>query len=114
MAFGSTYLETIQASQLQAAASGDGAHFTTATVPPITEATVNEATAGPGGMVAVGYGYPQSDEAPSLGLTIFSSDGVNWSQSTASDGTFEQTEINDVIRRRPATSRSVRRSMTST
>jgi hypothetical protein len=43
-----------------------------------------------------GVGWAGSDELPSSGLAIYSSDGVNWSQATASDGSFENVDIEDL------------------
>lgn len=94
VAFGATYVETIDDTQLVAATSSDGAHFTTANVPAITGGSVLAARTGPGGMAGVGAAL--SETSPSLGLTLFSPDGINWSQGTATDGSFENTQMEEL------------------
>jgi hypothetical protein len=55
---------------------------------------VSSIAAGPGGYA--GVGWAASEEEPSLGLTVFSADGTNWTQTTAADTSFENALINDV------------------
>jgi len=94
VAFGAAYVESIQDVKLVGATSTDGAHFASGTVPEITGASIVQAAAGPGGMA--GVGWAASDTTPSLGLAIYSADGVTWTQATASDASFDDTLIDDL------------------
>ena len=94
VAFGAQYLETIADTQLIGASSSDGVHFASITAPQVTGASIVDSTSGPGGMA--GVGYAESDTSPSVGLALFSADGTNWTQATASDGSFDNSLINDI------------------
>jgi len=94
IAFGAKFDASIEDTQLVAATSTDGIQFTSATVPAITGASVMSVAAGPGGYA--GAGWAASDSEPSLGLTLSSADGTNWSQTTATDGSFDNTLMNDL------------------
>jgi hypothetical protein len=94
VAFGEHFDDTIEDTQLVGASSSDGIQFSSATVPQVTAASVTDVIAGPGGMA--GVGWATSDTSPSVSLSVFSSDGTTWSQSTASDGSFDNTLLDDV------------------
>jgi len=94
IAFGSKFDDAIDDAQLVGATSTDGTHFTSTTVPPVTAGTVTGIAPGPGGYAAVGWAA--SEDEPSLGLTVFSPDGSTWTETTASDASFDNALVNDV------------------
>ena len=83
VAFGAKFDDTIEDTQLVAASSTDGLHYSTASAPAVTGAQVVSITPGPGGMA--GVGYADSDTSPSVAMALFSPDGTNWSQVNSSD-----------------------------
>ena len=94
VALGGHFLEDIEDVQPTGKTSTDGLTFTAATLPPATGAALAGIVAGPGGMAAVGSGV--SDEQPSVGFALYSSDGVTWSEANASDNSFDNGVINEV------------------
>ncbi|HEY7025652.1 MAG TPA: hypothetical protein VH371_11905 [Candidatus Limnocylindrales bacterium] len=94
VAFGSQFVDSIEDTQLVAASSTDGIHYSNATAPSVTGALVASVSSGPGGVV--GVGYAEGDTSPSVALTMFSSDGTSWAQTSAADGSFENALMNEV------------------
>jgi len=94
VAFGAKFDDTIEDTQLVAASSTDGLHYSTANAPAVTGAQVVSITPGPGGVAAVGYAT--SDTSPSVAMALFSPDGTNWSQVNSSDDSFENALLNNV------------------
>ncbi len=94
VAFGSQYDDASGNVTLSAATSSDGVGFTAAVAPTVLDASVSDLVAGPGGMA--GIGYVENDETPSAGLTVFSSDGSNWTQTMTGDPAFANTQFNDI------------------
>lgn len=94
VAFGAKFDDTVNDTQLVAASSQDGIHYSTANAPAVTGAQIVDIASGPGGMA--GVGYAESDTSPSVAMTLFSSDGTTWSQANASDGSFDNALINNV------------------
>ncbi len=92
--FAGEYVDTIQDTQLIGASSSDGIRFTSTNVPKVTGASIVDVVSGPGGMA--GIGWAASDTTPSLGMSVFSADGTNWTQTNASDGSFDNSLINDI------------------
>jgi hypothetical protein len=92
--FGTTYDENTDAAPIVGATSADGLTFANASVPAVSDANVYDLVAGNGGMAGVGSAI--SDTAPSVGFALWSSDGINWSQATPSDNSFEDADIDDV------------------
>ncbi len=94
VAFGVQFVESIEDDQLVASSSTNGTEFIPAFVPNVTAASVVDVVSGPGGMA--GVGWAASDTTPSLGIGVFSTDGNNWIQTSATDSSFDNTLINDV------------------
>jgi hypothetical protein len=95
VALGTEYDENTDVDHLVGATTADGAQFADAAMPQVSDSEIYDSVAGPnGGLVAVGYAT--SDESPSMGMAIYSGDGLSWNQGTAADGSFENTTINDV------------------
>lgn len=94
VAFGAEFLDSIEDTQLVGASSSDGIHFTSTNVPKVTGASVVDAIAGPGGMA--GIGWAESDTTPSVGMSVFSADGTTWTQTSAADGSFDNSLMNDI------------------
>ena len=94
IAFGEKYDDTIEDSQLVAATSTDGIHFTPVTVPPVTGGAIVDAATGPGGFA--GVGYAESNDFSSLAMSVQSADGSTWTQTNAPDNSFDNALLNDV------------------
>jgi hypothetical protein len=93
-AFGTIYDDAAFDVVLVAATSSDGAHFTTASAPQLLGTGIDDVVAGPAGMAGVGYHL--SDLFDESGAAVHSSDGVHWTESTNSDGTFAGSALQTV------------------
>ena len=93
-AFGTIYDEAAFDVVLVAATSSDGAHFTYAGAPQLLGTGIDDVTAGPAGMAGVGYHL--SELFDQSGTALHSTDGVNWTESTNSDGTFANSALQTV------------------
>jgi hypothetical protein len=93
-AFGTIYDEAAFDVVLVAATSSDGVHFTYAGAPQLLGTGIDDVTAGPAGMAGVGYHL--SELFDQSGAALHSTDGVNWTESTNSDGTFENSALQTV------------------
>ena len=94
VAFGSKYDDASGNATLSSATSKDGVAFSAGVAPVVQDATVTGLVAGPGGMA--GIGNVQSDTTASAGVTVFSADGVTWTQTMAGDSSFANTQLNDI------------------
>lgn len=77
-----------------AATSTDGALFTAASVPQMVGSGIDALAVGPTGMVGVGYHL--TDLFDQSGIAVRSADGINWAESTNSDGTFAGSGLQTV------------------
>lgn len=93
VAFGGLWNDASGTLKLAVATAADKVSFARANVPEIESATVYGLGTGPTGTVGVGAVEPA--DGPATGMTLFSSDGVNWSQTSASDGSFAGSQLWD-------------------
>jgi hypothetical protein len=93
-AFGTIYDDAAFDVVLVAATSSDGAHFTTASAPQLLGTGIDDLVAGPAGMAGVGYHL--TDLFDQSGAAVHSRDGVHWTESTNSDGTFDGSALQTV------------------
>jgi hypothetical protein len=93
-AFGTIYDEAAFDVVLVAATSGDGAHFTYAGAPQLMGTGIDDVVAGPNAMVGVGYHLDELFDQS--GVALHSTDGVNWTESTNSDGSFAASALQTV------------------
>lgn len=93
-AFGTIYDDAAFDVVLVAATSSDGAHFTYAGAPQLLGTGIDDVVAGPGGMAGVGYHLSELFDYSAAAL--HSTDGVNWTESTNSDGTFANSALQTV------------------
>jgi hypothetical protein len=94
--FGDVFNEDLGDAQLAAATSADGRAFTRVDVPPLLGGMVNSAAAGPAGSVAVGVGYAGDSELALKALALHSTDGLTWSEASATDGSFDGSTLDRV------------------
>ena len=84
VAFGTHFSADQENVLVRAASSADGVSFSPASVPELTNASIDSAAAGSGGFVGVGYG--ETEDLLLTGTALYSADGLSWVQSSASDG----------------------------
>jgi len=94
VAFGTRLASEAVDLELVAAVSVDGSRFAQVGTPALPAATVQSVTSGPLGLVAVG-------DADDLnlgftGITLYSADGLSWTQTAAVDGSFVNSSIMSV------------------
>lgn len=94
VAFGTRFASEAADLELVAAVSVDGTRFAQVGTPALPAATVQAVASGPLGLVAVG-------DADDLnlgftGITLYSADGVTWTQTAAVDGSFANSSIMSV------------------
>ena len=94
VAFGSTYSSDLGDIELRAASSTDGVHFARIDVPALPATMIQAAVPGPGGIVAVGDG--EDLDLNFNGVTLQSADGLTWTQTSASDGSFAGSALEAV------------------
>jgi hypothetical protein len=93
-AFGTIYDDAAFDVVLASATSTDGAHFTYAGAPQLLGTGIDDLVAGPAGMAGVGYHL--SELFDYSGAALHSTDGVNWTESTNSDGTFASSALQTI------------------
>ncbi|HUP83966.1 MAG TPA: hypothetical protein VM284_07245 [Candidatus Limnocylindria bacterium] len=93
-AFGTIYDDAAFDVVLVAASSSDGAHFTYGGAPQLVGTGIDDVAAGPAGLA--GVGYHTTDLFDQTGVALHSTDGVNWTESTNSDGTFAGSALQTV------------------
>ena len=94
VAFGSSFVESIDDLKLAAATSTDGSRFTAASVPDVTGAMVTDVKAGSTGFA--GVGWAANEEVEAAGLAVFSVDGQTWAEASDTDNSFENATLIDV------------------
>jgi hypothetical protein len=77
------------------ATSSDGVHFTAATVPALPDGEIDDIAQGNSGFVGVGYN--QTDLDPTVALVLTSGDGRTWTQAAATEASFADTAMNQVL-----------------
>ncbi len=93
-AFGTIFDDAAFDVVLVATTSTDGVHFTAAQAPQMDGSGIDALAAGPSGMAGVGYHTsPAFDIA---GVAVHSSDGLNWTQSTNTDGSFANSGLQTI------------------
>ena len=90
-AFGTAYSDEVDDIRVITAFSSDGITFGTVDAPDVVGGTVQFATTGPAGLVAVGEST--DPDLNFTGLVMHSVDGQSWAQAAASDGSFDGADI---------------------
>ena len=91
VAFGTHFSADQENVLVRAASSADGVSFSPASVPELTNASIDSAAAGSGGFVGVGYG--ETEDLLLTGTALYSADGLSWVQSSASDGSLAASAV---------------------
>lgn len=94
VAFGTNLASDAADLEVIAASSPDGARFARVGAPALPSATVQSVAAGPLGLVAVGDA--EDIDLSFTGIALYSTDGLNWSQTAAVDGSFANSAITSV------------------
>lgn len=93
-AFGTIYDDAAFDVVLASATSSDGTHFTYAGAPQLLGTGIDDLAAGTAGMAGVGYHLSELFDYSAA--AVHSTDGVNWTESTNSDGTFAGSALQTV------------------
>ncbi|MEP7360674.1 MAG: hypothetical protein ABI744_03755, partial [Chloroflexota bacterium] len=93
-AFGTIYDDAALDVVLVATTSTDGMHFSAATAPQMDGSGIDALATGPSGMAGVGF---RSSLALDIsGVAVHSSDGLTWTQSTNTDGSFATSGLQTI------------------
>jgi hypothetical protein len=96
IAFGDVYREDIEDTTLVVATSADGSAFTAVSAPDLPGATIFDAVQGPGGYAAVGVAYPETKDFGVVALALRSADGTTWTEASATDDSFGDSQLDNV------------------
>jgi hypothetical protein len=86
VAFGTGYSPELDDLELLVAASSDGSHFGSTDAPQLPGTAIQSVAAAGSGLVAIGD--TEDVDFNVTGVALHSSDGLTWSQGSASDGSF--------------------------
>jgi hypothetical protein len=93
-AFGTQFMPDLEESEVRAALTTDYSHLVAAAAPAYHDGiTIEDVTSGSGGMVAVGYGTPDSGL---VSVALYSSDGAAWTEATSAKGSLAGGGMTDV------------------